>query len=84
MCGSGVEGKGSKFYTETGVEPEARGPTALGNEMQMIPNVQKVRNLEPEGTMTMLALRNCSCLEKNLGLPMEWALETIPFELQRK
>lgn len=33
----------------TCVEPKARGPGDLEGKMQMIPNVQEVRNLEPEG-----------------------------------
>ena len=36
---------------------KVRRPSALAGEMQMMPNVQKVRNLELEETMTKLALR---------------------------
>lgn len=41
--------KEAEFYIMTCVKPKARGPVDLEGEMQMIPNVQEVRNLEPEG-----------------------------------
>lgn len=44
--------------------------------MSMIPNVHDVRNLEPEGTMRMSALRIHSYLKEDL-VPMGWELEPI-------
>ena len=45
--------------------------------MPMIPSVQEVRNLEPEGTMRISALRIHSYLKDNLSLPMRWELDLI-------
>lgn len=56
---------------------EARESVGLGTEIQVVTNVQEVRNLEPEETMRMSALRIQSYLKDHLGLLMGWELETI-------
>lgn len=72
------------FYIVTCIEPEARRPTALADEMQMTPNVQKVRNLEPEETVTTFGLSIHSYLKKESGSSHGMGARDNFFELQRK
>lgn len=56
---------------------ETGGRVGLESEIQVIPNVREVMNLETERTMRMSALKIDSYVKEDLDLPMVWELETI-------